>query len=111
MHRAVYNPLHERQAVLVLVLVQRLEHESPEVTVDLPVDPLHDSILLLGVREGEFMRRPRSKQEFADEIVGKVRSSVRTDLVRSTEPAEVFKETAASVNSCGGFAVIQLCPS
>ena len=111
MHRAVDDPLHERQAVHVLVLVQRLEHESPEVTVDLPVDPLHDSVLLLGVSEGEVMRCPRSKQEFADKVVGKLRSSVRTDLVRGTEPAEVFEETAASVNSCGGFAMVQLCPS
>ena len=81
------------------------------MTVDLPVDPLHDSILLLGVREGEVMRSPRSKQKFADEVIGKLWSSVRADLVRGTEPTEVFEETAASVNSCGGFAVVQLSPS
>ena len=62
-------------------------------------------------RDSEVVRRSCSKQEFADEVVGKLWSSVRTDLIGSTEPAEVFEETAASVNSCGGFTVVQLRPS
>ena len=60
----------------VLGQIDRVERERLQMAVNFFVDPLSNSILLFGVRQGEIVGSACTIQELLDEIIGAVRSAI-----------------------------------
>ena len=74
-----------------------VKEDRRQVSDDFLIGALYDAILLLRIRRGKRVIRANKSREFSDQLVVESSPSIRVYRFRSTESAEMLKQTGSSL--------------